>query len=72
MAYKFAIEEFKNDEFKTLYEDSGVSLFTALDEMRCFVMQHKDGYLLDGDVSSHPVEYEVDGAELSCWIDFDD
>ena len=69
MAYKFVIEEFKNDEFKTLYEDSAVNLFTALDEMRCFVMQHRDGYLLDG--SSHPVEYEVDGAELSCWIDFD-
>ena len=69
MLYKFVIEEFKNDEFKTLYEDSGIGLHTALDEMRCFALQHEDGYLLDG--SSHPVEYEVDGAELSCWIDFD-
>lgn len=70
MAYKFVIEKFENDEFKTLQEDSGLGLITALELLKSFIAHHRDGYLLDG--SGHPVEYEVDGAELSCWIDFDD
>lgn len=69
MSYKFVIEEFKNDEFKTLQEVSGVSLMVALELLKSFAAHHKDGYLLNG--SGHPVEYEVDGAELSCWIDFE-
>lgn len=70
MAYKFVIEEFKNDEFKTLQEDSGVSLMIALELLKSFVTHHKNGYLLEG--SGHPIEYEVDGAEISCWIDYDE
>ena len=70
MTYKFVIEKFENDEFKTLQEVSGVSLMAALELLKSFAAHHRDGYLLDG--SGHPVEYEVDGAELSCWIDFDD
>ena len=75
MLYKFVVEEFKsidgdNCEINTLSEETGLDFAEALDKMREFALQHKNGYLLDG--CGHPVEYEVDGAELSCWIDFDD
>jgi len=75
MAYKFVVEEFKsidddNCEINTLSEDTGLSLITALELFKSFTVHHKNGYLLEG--GGHPVEYETDGAKLSCWIDFDD
>ena len=70
MSYTFAIEEYKDEEFNVLLEKTGLSLASALDRLREFADSHKNGDLMHG--TYHLVEYEVDGAELSCWIDFDD
>lgn len=70
MIYKFVIEEYKDEEFSTLAENRGLSLTTALELLKTFAVHHKNGYLLEG--SGHPIEYEVNGAELSCWIDYDE
>ena len=70
MIYKFVVERYKDEEFKTLSENGGLSLTTALELFKTFTVHNKNGYLLDG--SGHPIEYEVDGAEISCWIDYDE
>lgn len=69
MIYKFIIERYKDEEFSTLSENRGLNLATALELLKTFTVHNKNGYLLEG--SGHPIEYEVNGAGISCWIDYD-
>ena len=72
--YTFAIEHFtpvgENDcEIKVIHQDYKLNLEQVLEKLKDFVNEHPEGSLLrDG---YHLIEYEIDGAELSCWIDYD-
>lgn len=73
--YQIVIEKFSSNgeddcEIEIISKKTGLTLAMALFWLRYFVLHHPDGYLLNN--TEHPVEYETDGAELSCWIDFDE
>ena len=74
MTYQIAIERFQSNgegdcKIEIISKKTGLTLAMALFWLRNFVLHHPDGYLLFN--TTRPVEYETDGAELSCWIDFD-
>lgn len=73
MVYKVVVENFtpiddNHCTIETLSEET-MSLAVALEKLRSFAMRHPNGCLIS---SEHLAEYETDGAELSCRIDYDD
>ena len=73
MLYKVAVEKFtpiddNHCTIETLSEET-TSLSAAFEMRRSFAMHHSNGCLINSD---HLAEYETDGAELSCWIDYDE
>lgn len=72
--YKFAIEKcdyINEDECDIcpILEESPLELKDALEKVLDFAAEHPDGRLISSD-SSHLVEYEIDGAELACYVTY--
>lgn len=71
--YEFVIEkcDVLNDNECDIYpilQESPLDLEEAMKKVMSFAQDHPNGVLTEG--SGHLVEYEVDGAELCCYVDY--
>lgn len=71
--YEFVIERFDilNDDECSIYpiqQESPLTLEEAMKKVLDFASGHPNGILVKG--NGRLVEYEVDGAELCCYVDY--
>lgn len=71
--YEFVIEkcDFLNDDECDVYpilQESSLNLEEAMKKVMDFAAEHPNGILVKGD--GRLVEYEVDGSELCCYVDY--
>lgn len=63
--------DFLSDDECNIYpilQESPLDLNAVMDKVLEFTAAHPNGMLISG--NEHLIEYEVDGAELSCYVDY--
>ena len=71
--YKFVVEkcDYINEDECDIYpiqEEFPLNLKDVMCKVLDFAAEHPNGILIEG--NGHLIEYEVDGAELACYVDY--
>ena len=71
--YKFVVEkcDYINEDECDIYpiqEEFPLNLNDVMHKVLDFAAEHPNGILIEG--NGHLMEYEVDGAELACYVDY--